>query len=218
MKNYKAVIFDFDGTLVDSDYIIVDSALKAGRNFGFSKKELSRIKLHFKENMGLNSEIIFKNILPSLKGRRLAEFDREFHRILIPRFNHTFPYVSKVMRYLEKRGIKLAICTSSPHRTARKKVRFAGLPSLFSVVLGKEEFPKPRPAPDGILKACKLMKVSPRETIYVGDTRFDLMSGKRAGCYTIAFRPKFLSMSRARPDATIRSWKNFPKTFARLNR
>ena len=71
--------------------------------------------------------------------------------------------------------------TNSPKGLAQRALSLAKLDSYFDTVVGCDEVPRSKPAPDGILKACERLGVAPSETIMIGDSRFDEGAARAAG-------------------------------------
>jgi HAD superfamily hydrolase (TIGR01509 family) len=74
-----------------------------------------------------------------------------------------------------------AVITNSPTGLARRALKLAKLESFFETVVGCDEVPRSKPAPDGVLEACRRLNVSPADTILVGDSRFDEGAAQAAG-------------------------------------
>ena len=64
------------------------------------------------------------------------------------------------------------------------------LKKYFGAIITMNDVKKGKPAPDMVLKACKILKVSPKNTILVGDSMNDMIAGKRAGCVTVGYKIK----------------------------
>ena len=86
---------------------------------------------------------------------------------------------------LKDGGYKLGIATMRHGRITRGISGGMGIAHLFEVTVGVDETEKTKPEPDHVLTACRLLGVEPEEVIMVGDTKFDILSGKGAGCTAI---------------------------------
>jgi len=85
------------------------------------------------------------------------------------------------LRALKAQSFKTALATTDSHKRAQESLNKLKIGRYFDVVLGADDVARGKPAPDMILKACKLTKCSPRDAVMVGDSRSDMLMGKNAG-------------------------------------
>ncbi len=178
----KAVIFDLDGTLLDSVGLIIDSWHEALSCLGVKRSK--RFILGF-EGIAANEKS--KMLLPKRKWskaeellaiRRCVEM-RDFSRI------RPFPGVSGMLDGLN-RGLKVGVASSTSRRRLKLLLDRFGLGKHMNVIVGREDYKLGRPAPDILLAAAKRLRVKPQECVAVGDTKYDVEAANRAGSISVA--------------------------------
>ncbi|MFZ5962175.1 phosphoglycolate phosphatase [Thalassococcus sp. BH17M4-6] len=186
-----AVVFDLDGTLIDSapDIRVVANRLLAER--GLAELSLAETKRF----IGSGTSVFIARLRAA---RDLPEAEQDpLHAAFVGAYDTAvdltviYPGVVPALRALAGQGYALGICTNKPLRPAQSVLRHLGLDRHFSAVLGGDSLPqrKPDPAP---LQACfeKLGAEGPR--IYVGDSEVDADTAQAAGVpfllYTLGYR------------------------------
>ncbi|MCK5037802.1 MAG: HAD family hydrolase, partial [Thermoplasmata archaeon] len=84
-----------------------------------------------------------------------------------------------------KKDHKLGVATMRHGRITGEIIEGMGMSHFFDILVGVDDTEKPKPHPEHVLTACKLLEVEPEAAVMVGDTIYDVLSGKGAGCYTI---------------------------------
>ncbi|MEM2087478.1 MAG: HAD-IA family hydrolase [Thermoproteota archaeon] len=187
LKDVKAVLFDLDGTLVDTMeafHLMVNSLLKR-----FNKPERS-----FSENVKLVGKPS-KTIVETIVNETGLDISlKEFSKIMFNEWVHN--YMSKhgrlysdslkVLKELKNRGYLLGVVSNTskeelPHYLNSFKIR-----EFFNVTVSSDDVENPKPSPEPVLKAIQTLNVKPMENVMVGDRPEDVEAGKLAGTYTIA--------------------------------
>ena len=195
IKNIDTVIFDLDGTLLDTLEDLTDSVNYALGEFGLSK----RTKEEIRSFLGNGAEVLMKS---SING----ELDEDCTDQCIESFKmyyrehmdcKTKPYegVIELIRELLKHGFKLAI-VSNKFDAAVKGLNNDYFEGLFPVAIGESEQIKRKPAPDTVMKALDELGSDREKAIYVGDSEVDYMTAQNSGlpCVSVTwgFRDKEL--------------------------
>lgn len=183
---YKAVLFDLDGTLIDSLEDLADSANYALSRIGYSVHETEKYKYF----VGDGVIKLMERVLPD--GKKTAEEIDRLLKIYIDyyakhSFDKTIPYdgVADMLMQLCKRGIKCAVVTNKPDAQSKIIVeRFFG-DKIFDAVTGNTKDYPPKPAPDIAIKTLKEIGVRPEEALFVGDTGVDMLTAKNTGCVPV---------------------------------
>ncbi len=181
MPRIRAVLFDIDGTLLDTRDAWVaafDAGLAAIRKTSIPGTVAAQW-------IGTPIEVIYGERC-GLARDELAKALRAFHRVEAESVHegvHAYPRISEALGSLG--AWKLAAVTNKRQDTAEEALRVAGLRPYFAVVLGGDAVARKKPAPDPILQAAASLGVQPQECAVVGDTENDVRAGKAAGARSI---------------------------------
>ena len=183
----KALIFDLDGTLVDSNELHVQSWERAFRHFGnrFSLEALRR-------QIGKGSDQYLPEFLSEEEmkkfGRELDEYRSElFTAEYLPRVK-PFPKVRELFERIRSDGKKIALATSSKSSESKTYRKLLGIDGLYDAETSADDVKKSKPCPDVFIAALKrLPGISNLEALAIGDTRFDVEAARSAGLSTIGF-------------------------------
>ena len=179
MARYKAVVFDLDGTLLDTLTDIFNSVNVTITKYGYQARTRQEIRAY----LGNGSERLCRLSLP--KAVREDEFQKIFQSFLTYYQDHcqiaTRPYdgITALLETLSQRGYKLAIVTNKPDGAA-KELRRSFFP-LVDVALGQNSSMRKKPAPDMVEKALEELGVEKAEAVYVGDSEVDKATADNSG-------------------------------------
>ena len=160
----QGVIFDLDGTLVDSQL-----------NFAAMRRD-----------MGIRDNEPILETLQQMQGaerQRCQEILARHERQGVAQ-SQPFPGIVEMLQCISRQGLPMAIVTRNRREFALQMLQ--QIPFLFDPVVGREEGPV-KPDPWALLEIIKQWNLTPCEVAMVGDYRFDLEAGRRAGCRTIWF-------------------------------
>ena len=181
---YQAVIFDLDGTLLDT---IADLA-KAG-NYALVEMGLPIHNVDkYKQMVGYGKKKMIDNLLPDCckSGARVADklFDSYYNHHML---DNTKEYlgISDVLKGLKAKKIKLGVLTNKPHNFAIKMVEHY-FPGLFDMVLGMDKNSIVKPDPGILLNMIEDFKLDNSELFIVGDSDLDILTGKNAAVDTLS--------------------------------
>lgn len=181
--NRPTLIFDVDGTLIDTQNYIVSAFQHVIVENNLENKSPEWLRLL----IGMPLVKIYE----TLSGSRSAE---EIERLCTQHVNfqkekvhlvREYPYVRETLVQLRSRGVAMGIFTSRRSPSVRPTLQHTRIDSFFDVIITGEQVQNGKPHPEGLLKALCALNVEPVNAYMVGDTDLDIMVGKGAGAKTI---------------------------------
>jgi pyrophosphatase PpaX len=178
---FSTVLFDLDGTLIDSGGMILASYRHAVRTV-LEREVPDEVLAGF---IGGGSIRDHMSELDEAHADELVRVYRSHNEPLHDDLE-AFPGVEEVLRALHEEGRRLGIVTAKRRRTV--DLAFAVLPieHYFDAVVTTELTERHKPHPDPVLRALELLEAEPGRTAFVGDSPFDVRAGKAAGVFTVA--------------------------------
>lgn len=176
----RLVVFDLDGTLIDSYSAIHESLVGAMSRLGFEPWDLETTKRHV--GWGLES------LMADAVGQANVNDGVRLFRDIYPGvfLDHTtlIPKVMPALSALRSDNRKMAVATNKPSDFSRDILRHLGILEFFCQVLGPNDVSKPKPDPEMIRTILDRTGTDPDHTLYVGDMPLDIESGENAGIAT----------------------------------
>ena len=179
------ILFDLDGTLLDSEGMVIHCFMYLFEKYGDPKdftheKQLEVFGPPLKDEM----QKLFPDRDPEVmvKEYRLYQNSLPDQHIV-----ELLPNTEIVLRELKKRGYQLGIVSSRLTESCEMWLKEFKIYDLFDVVLGRDQFINAKPAPDGILKACEMLNKGHDSCIYIGDHFNDIEAARNAGVYAVAY-------------------------------
>ena len=182
----KTIIFDFDGTIGNTQQIILRSMQATIKELGLPERTDSQCAAM----IGLPLTQCFTNLYPDFtetvvdeeKGALCAAtYRRLFDEFNEPGAVPLFPHVPETIKKLHQKGIELTIASSRSHQTLDAYVRDLQLGEYIQYILGVEDVKDTKPGPGPVLKTLKDFGRLPEECIVVGDTKYDIQMAHNAG-------------------------------------
>ena len=185
MSKFDLVVFDFDGTLFDSDLALVKIALKMSETF-LVKKDLSIDDLLF-----INGPSLDESLPLIFPGVELEELRAKYYEIALDsaRDITLFKQAKPLLAELKKRKIDVAIFTSRARTSTELILKQHGMQNDFKmVVCGSDGFTK-KPSGEGLTHLLDTLGVKPNRALYVGDNWRDILAGNDAGVPVAFIKP-----------------------------
>jgi len=191
----KACLFDFDGTLVMSEPLHWSAWREACLGlFGVSVTDA-----FLKARAGQISPVIGREILEAASSRpvtdsdvaRLGDKKNEIYASRVSTELRPYPGVLEGVAKLKRAGIRTAVVSNARSRELELGIAAVGLEGIFDFVASREDFPRPKPAPDGYLAALAALGVSAQEAVVVEDAPVGVAAGLAAGVSCVAVLSNF---------------------------
>lgn len=180
-RQVTAVIFDMDGTLLESHGAVAEAYAATFEALGVPPRSRDEIVRAFPLGPA-------RAILSALLGRPANDEEAEtYFRELRARapYVRAYPGVRRAVASLKER-VPLGVFSGASTRSCEILLGAAGLAGFFDAVVGGDAVARPKPAPDGILAACERLGVSSDAVAYVGDSPLDPEAARRAGALAVA--------------------------------
>lgn len=185
MKKTNNIIFDFDGTLVDTAPLIVKTMISTIEELNLPKRSESECKL----TIGLRLEDVPAMLWPEKDNLSLIfanTYRRLFDELKRPLDVKCFPDVINTLQDLYKAGVRMAIASSRSHKSLEEYISLFELDKCFCQLVGGNDVTNGKPSPEPVLTILEQQNWIADETLTVGDATVDIMMGKTAGTQTCA--------------------------------
>jgi phosphoglycolate phosphatase-like HAD superfamily hydrolase len=199
----QAVVFDLDGTLLDSLPLVLRAFSHALSPFG------GQPTMDMFATLGGPPEKVFPSLIADASHvpaamRRLHEFNRENHHLIVP-----FTGATALLGELRARGVATAIWTGRDRFSTEHLLELHGLHDLVATVVCGDDLPTHKPDSAGMTEILRRLQRQPHEVLYVGDADVDVLGGTGAGVDTILIgRARILS-----EEVSQRAWRTVESPF-----
>ena len=188
MKRYKAVIFDLDGTLLDTLTDLAEGTNYALRVNGFPERTTDEIRRF----VGNGARKLVERAVPDSQAEAALEQVRRdfdvYYKVHCKDHTGPYPGVIEMLEELASKGYALGVVSNKPDFAVQELIP-EYFPGLFASASGERSGVAKKPAPDLIWEAMKDLKAGSSDAIYVGDSEVDLESAANAGipCISVAW-------------------------------
>jgi len=197
----RAVLFDMDGTLLDTapDFIAICQAMRAERDLPPIADKLIRDEISGGARAMVAVTFNMDPEAPGFEALRLEFLERYQRDCAI----HTklFDGMAELLADIEKAHLVWGVVTNKPVRFAQPIMERLGLAERSAVLICPDPVTHSKPAPEPLILACKLLNLDPSSVLYVGDALRDIESGRDAGTKTAAVRFGYIN-----PDDNPDHW------------
>lgn len=178
MSKYKAIVFDMDGTLIDSDEVVISTWEELVKAYKDKDHQYEREYFRRFSGPSLDSSIDFMfpeydhDFIKTQYGLRTSKYYEMYCKL--------FDGAKEVLTALKNDGYKLAILTTKKREKTLYCLKKYGVYDLFSLVVAAEDVVKQKPDSEGLIKIKDYFKLNSDEVLYVGDNDIDYLTA--SGC------------------------------------
>lgn len=208
----EAVVFDWDGTLVDSKTALVASFQLTteevlGEPFPTAHEDVERI-------VQVRGQEAFADIAAG-DGEIYERIETVFHRVYVEQMEAIEPFsgVLETIAALREAGHQIGVATSKSRARLDLEAKRTGIAALLDVSISGDEVKRAKPDPESVAEAIRRLGVDPAATLYVGDGPNDILAGRGAGAVTVAVSFGF-HPDEARAEAPDHVIDEFPQLLA----
>lgn len=174
------VLFDLDGTLIDTNELIISSFLHTMETYypgQYGRDDvLPFLGPSLQETFEPMNPEGYEEMITTYRTYNLAN-----HDLLVKGFDGVY----ETVKTLKENNFKLAIVTTKRSDVVQMGLKLSGLGEFFDVIVALDDVEKPKPDPEPLLKALDLLGSSPETAIMVGDNHHDIVGGQNAGTKTV---------------------------------
>ncbi|WP_062354310.1 pyrophosphatase PpaX [Bacillus kwashiorkori] len=180
-KGVTTILFDLDGTLIDSNELIIQSFLHTFKKYApnqFTREDCIPL-------IGPSLYETFSSV-DKEKAEEMVEYYRDFNKKYHDELLEQYDGVYETVELLVNRGFKIAVVTTKLKDVVMKGLEASKLTRFFEHIVALDDVANPKPDPEPIFKALNLLDSSPEEAIMVGDSYHDILAAKNAGTKSAA--------------------------------
>lgn len=178
----QAVLIDFDGTLANTNEVIIKSFQHTYRTFLGREEDPAVIRASFGEPLKVTMGRVFGD---AYENEAVCVY-RSFQTGRFQNLIEAFPGMTELVKQLKKQGLKVALVTSRVRESALLGLEKFGLSGDFDWVTAIDNITKHKPDPESIdVTLAELGGIAPENAVMIGDSRFDILCAKNAGCRSV---------------------------------
>lgn len=181
MQKIDTVIFDFDGTVMDTNNVILNSWQHTFRTLENREEKPETIIKTFGEPL----ELTMKNFFPDVPVEESIAIYRSYHYDNFGKLISVFPGMKELIRELKDKNYKLGLVTSRLRKTTMQGLEAYGLLPYFEVIVTADDTTKHKPDPEPLNIALEKLGAAPENSVMVGDTMFDILCARHAGVKSV---------------------------------
>lgn len=179
MTHIRTILFDLDGTLINTNELIQKSFKHTFEAFGYQFSDET-----IRSFNGPPLMETFRKIDPKQAEKMLKTY-QEHNHAYHDQYVTAFPNVKDTLIDLEKRNIRLGVVTTKMRKGALMGLRLTGIESFFDTIITLDDVKHPKPHPEPVIKAMNDLQAEAASTLMVGDNYHDIEAGKNAGVSTV---------------------------------
>jgi HAD superfamily hydrolase (TIGR01549 family) len=212
----KGFLFDFDETVVYSNMDHVRSYIDAGKKFG-----LRITKRQILERFGKSAINILTELFPEMTDEEIIKMrdlkEKIYRQIISKKDIQTIAGTEELLKFLRANKVRCAIVSSASIKNIKIGLRENGLTRYFQAIVGVENSKRHKPNPDPVLKAAKMLGLRPKDCVMIGDSKYDVIAGKRAKAVPLGLTTGYYSEMQLRFNGAKACFRDNAEVLSKLS-
>lgn len=184
MSDRELVLFDLDGTLIDTAPDMAAALNALLESEGHAALPFATIRPYVSHGSSGMLRVGFGDALPGPEVERLRAGFLDRYQVNLAGHSRPFPGIEALLTAIDEAGLRWGVVTNKPGRLTEPLLRALGLDRRAAVVVSGDTLERRKPDPAPLLYACTSTGVAPANTVYVGDAERDVTAGRAAGMDT----------------------------------
>ncbi len=205
-KRIRGIIFDLDGTLIESYEAIYLGLKEALHHLGREIFSFNDLKKYLKADL---EATLIQFLSPEEVSEGVPVMRRKYEEVYLDK-THFLDGAKETLEILHSKGILMGVASNKFGRFSRGALKHLGVSDYFKSVVGAGDVPRNKPFPDMIHAALEGMQLLPEDVVFVGDTLSDIDTGKQAGVDVYALPTGFhskMELSQKKPRRILKNLK-----------
>lgn len=181
MSKGNAILFDFDGTIMNTNDVIIQSWQHTFRMVEGKERPVEEIIRTFGEPLG----VTMSKVLPQISVEEGVEIYRSYHRDNFGELIRLFPGMKELLAELKQRRYPLGLVTSRLAGTTYQGMEKYGIKAFFDCVVTADDTTKHKPDPEPVNIALSKLQAGPEGALFIGDSMFDIRCARNAGVKSV---------------------------------
>ena len=177
----NTVLFDFDGTLVNTNDVIIASWQHTYKHYRGREESIEKITACFGEPLLITMAREFPGVAPEESAEVYRQFQQQNAHLLVK----IFPGIVDLLKALKEAGYRMGIVTSRTRESALRYMDMFGITEYFEAMVTCDDTTVHKPNPEPILLGLEKMGITKDEAIMIGDSPFDIKCANNAGVKSV---------------------------------
>ena len=214
--NKKAVIFDMDGVLIDSEPVYLEMFRRFIAENGGNAEEgtLRAIAGASARQTWVYMAQMWKEEIDPEELQR--EFRRQYPQFRVPYAEVVYPGVDSLLSWLKDKGVRMALASSSSDRAIRQMLEETGFETYFDCIVSGDMFQESKPNPEIYLYTLSRLELTAEECVVMEDSTYGIQAAKAAGLKVVAVKDHRFSYDQSSADCFVEKTANLREIFETL--
>ena len=196
----RVVLFDLDGTLIDSAEDIGLALKRTLKDLGLEELYPRDIRNY----IGGGVKVLLERVLGERFREEYVELFRRHYLANPVIYTKPYPGIRETLEELKRLNYKLAVVSNKLEELSKEILKRLNLSNYFDFIGGGDTFPEKKPSPTPVIKTLEILGELPENALIVGDTEADIQAGKNAGTMTALAEWGYVRINSVKPDIILK--------------